>query len=68
MHVVDQLGTLYEYENCGNCGTVQHSAYLGQTTKKGPCEDCIENGIWVKEGGDGQERRCSECRSTPWLT
>lgn len=37
-----------EYENCGNCGTVRHTSYLGQTTKKDPCADCVDNGLWFK--------------------
>jgi len=48
-HVVDQSGTRKEYENCGDCGTVKHTLYLGQTTKKDPCADCVENELWVKD-------------------
>jgi len=50
-YVVDQTRTCKEYENCGNCGIVKHTSYLGQTTKKDPCTDCVENGLWVKVEG-----------------
>jgi hypothetical protein len=48
-HVVDQNGTLKEYENCGNCGTVKHTSYLGQTTKNDLCPDCVYAGRWVRD-------------------
>lgn len=50
-HVVDQTEIRKEYQNCGNCGIVKLVSHLGETTKRDPCLDCIENRVWVKVGG-----------------
>lgn len=49
-HVLDQPSTLIEWEDCGSCGEKKAGPeYLGQTTKREPCEDCKENGAYVKD-------------------
>ncbi|EER37832.1 predicted protein [Histoplasma capsulatum H143] len=53
-HVIDSLGDIVEYQDCGNCGTVVKTSYLGQTTKRDPCPDCIARGAWVKVQGQWQ--------------
>lgn len=35
------------YEDCNDCGRVVKKEYLGQNRRRGPCDDCIENGAWV---------------------
>jgi len=47
-YVVDQNGTLREYENCGNCGTVKHTSYLGQTTKKDRAAIRLLHGVGIE--------------------
>ena len=47
-HRIDQAGSLIAQLGCGNCGKINKTEYLGRTTKKIPCDDCIANGEWVK--------------------
>ncbi|KFY05242.1 hypothetical protein O988_00154 [Pseudogymnoascus sp. VKM F-3808] len=50
-HVIDSPGSVIEYNGCGKCGTVQKTTWLAQTTKRDPCPDCIDNGVWIKVQG-----------------
>lgn len=51
-HTLDELAFLVEWEDCDNCGEVKAGPeYLGQTTKRDPCDDCKDNGTWVLENG-----------------
>jgi len=56
-HVLDQPAFLIEWEDCGSCGEMKAGPeYLGQTTKREPCEDCKSDGTWVQtESGKWQE-------------
>ncbi|KAK2469516.1 hypothetical protein H9L39_18787 [Fusarium oxysporum f. sp. albedinis] len=45
---LDQPGFKVPWENCGGCGQVRSTEYLGQTTKKEPCDDCKDNKKWIQ--------------------
>lgn len=50
-HRVDSPGRIRELNGCNNCGIIQKTEYLGKTTKRDPCDDCIDNGTYVKSNG-----------------
>ena len=53
-HVLDQPSILIEWEDCGSCGEKKAGPeYFGQTTKREPCEDCKENGTYVRTESGG---------------
>jgi hypothetical protein len=42
--------TLIPWDGCGGCGVQKAGPeHLAQTTKRVPCEDCIQNGSWKKD-------------------
>ncbi|KAH8908475.1 hypothetical protein BR93DRAFT_488992 [Coniochaeta sp. PMI_546] len=54
IHTVDEPSFLIEWDNGGDCGIRQAGPeWLGQTTKRGPCNDCKANGTWV-QGENGK--------------
>lgn len=44
----DEPGVLVELNGCNNCGQQQGQSFLGQTTLKDPCPDCVESRRWYK--------------------
>lgn len=54
-HVIDSPGDVVEYNNCGKCGNIVKTSYLGQTTRRDPCLDCISRGVWVQVNGTWQK-------------
>jgi hypothetical protein len=58
--VVDELPIVTPWENCGGCGEIKHTGYLGQTTLRDPCDDCKGNGAWVEYDGEWMEKAAAE--------
>jgi hypothetical protein len=48
---IDSPGRILELDGCKNCGIIQKTQYLGKSTKRDPCPDCIAKGTWVKIDG-----------------
>lgn len=53
--IVDELSSIIEWKECGNCGVVQNKTHMGSTTRREPCDDCQSNGKWVKVNGVWKE-------------
>lgn len=51
-HEVEELPTVMPYRGCGGCGVIQHREYMGQTTKRIPCDGCIADRSWVEVEGE----------------
>ena len=47
--VIDEPAFTEEWKGCGKCGEVKHTARLGSTTKRVPCDDCQASGAWVRD-------------------
>jgi len=47
-HDLDAPARTVPYQGCGGCGIVRKVEHLGKTTKREPCDDCIADGVWVK--------------------
>ncbi|KAL4962435.1 uncharacterized protein BDV14DRAFT_178310 [Aspergillus stella-maris] len=42
---------LMELDGCKNCGIVKRISHLGETRTRGPCDECINNRVWVNRSG-----------------
>jgi hypothetical protein len=53
-HKVDSIGALHrcneaKLANKDHCDPVKR-VWLGQTSRRYPCDDCITNGLYIKRG------------------
>lgn len=54
----DAPETLIPWNGCGGCGVKKAGPeYLGATTKRVPCDDCIADGKYVKDAAGKWTRK-----------